>query len=207
MNSVLMDVINGDDVIDLLADLCAHWKRNRERGIVPKSVRAAIVLQCHEISSKDLSVRSIEDRLTHVENEQLRLSGELQSLRTPQPATPAPKKREEASTAYPCPTCKADAGESCRTPSGRIASVVHKTRPFDVNLPSIETVRTQFAQLTKHTSNGVVELRLARLQVIAAQTALEPATINDPSLDALDEQLQDIRDRMGVAINEREKQS
>lgn len=77
----ILDVLNGDDAIDLLADLCAHWKRHRETGYTPKSVRAGILLQCNEINARDLNIRSMEDRIKELEQTRVNQASEIHELR------------------------------------------------------------------------------------------------------------------------------
>jgi hypothetical protein len=45
------DADTTDDIIDLLADLGAHWKRHRSMGRTPKFIRAAILSACEDITS------------------------------------------------------------------------------------------------------------------------------------------------------------
>lgn len=36
--------------LDDLADLCEHWKRNRDRGRMPRAIRAALIMTCRDIA-------------------------------------------------------------------------------------------------------------------------------------------------------------
>lgn len=53
MSGLRKKMSNSDQVaekLDVLADICEHWKRNRERGITPDSIFEALLMLVGEIA-------------------------------------------------------------------------------------------------------------------------------------------------------------
>lgn len=48
-NALPDDADTTDDIIDLMADLGAHWKRHRAMGRTPKYIRRAIIDCCADV--------------------------------------------------------------------------------------------------------------------------------------------------------------
>lgn len=72
-----LSMLNGDDSIDVLADLCAHWKRHRANNYTPTTVRAGILLVCKEIAARDAT--KIEEHLRRIDDALADHTGRIQS--------------------------------------------------------------------------------------------------------------------------------
>ena len=63
------------DALDDVADLCEHWKRNRERGRMPNAIRSALLMSMREAlamhdadvkAAKGSALQSLADELDRI---------------------------------------------------------------------------------------------------------------------------------------------
>jgi len=63
------------DALDDMADLCEHWKRNRERGRTPNAIRSALLMLMREAlarhdtdvkAAKGSALQSLADELDRI---------------------------------------------------------------------------------------------------------------------------------------------